>query len=247
MTQTALRDRTARDALVEGHLDLVRHVVARLPIATDAVLDRDDLHSAGVLGLLRAAESWDPHGGASFVTFAFTVIRGSVLDEVRRHDPVPRHRRRRLRQLERATVELRAALDRAPTLEELAEHLGATAEQLDADLAALHVARTLSLDAPWRDDCGADGEAGPDAGLAVAREAAPVDDAAHAELCERLATAIARLPERERHVVVLYHREDLYLREIGRLLGVTESRVCQLLARATTRLRLALRDADEGG
>lgn len=234
-----LRDDTARDVLVQRWLPLVRHVVARMPIPTGVALDRDDLCSAGSLGLLRAAETWDPGRGASFKTFAYTAIRGSVLDEIRRLDPVPRPRRDRLRAMERRSLDLRAELGRAPTIEELGVDLGLPADLLDEDLVILHTARRLSFDDqdPAGDDDGS--PLGPSL-VAVSTEPDPAGTAADHDLLEHLATAIAHLPERERHAIVLYHHEGLYLREIAELLEVTESRVCQILARATARLRLTL-------
>src|SRR5688500_11220711 len=117
------------------------------------------------MGLLHAATTFDPGRGASFKTFAYTAIRGAILDEVRRHDPVPRNRRDRLRQLEKTSSLLFAQLDREPTLAELAEATGSTLAELDADLQALHTSRTLSLD----ERHGEDGDSL--AGQVVARDA----------------------------------------------------------------------------
>ena len=241
MTGGAIRVRRSqadRDRLVEQYLPLVRYVVARLPMTMPSALDRDDFFSVGVLGLLHAAANFDPTRGASFKTFAYTAIRGAILDEVRKHDPVPRNRRDRLRRLERASADLRARVDREPTLAELADALGLTATELDDDLLALHTARILSLDEPTGDDDGATMLATMPAG--GTRD--PADASAARERVERLAKAIAELPETDRHVVVLYFHEQLYLKEIGEVLGVTESRVSQILSRAVERLRLKLKE-----
>ena len=227
----AIRTDRERDALIERWTPLVHHVVARLPVALPTTLDREDLVSAGQLGLLHAAARGEPSRGAAFQTFAYTAIRGAVLDEVRRHDPVPRHRRQRLRRMDQAVTELAGELGRAPTVEELGEHLEVPAAQLDEDLLHRETARTLSLDGF------ADGE---DPLAPVAEGVDPADAAAHSERVERLAAAIGDLPEGDRDVIALYHFEGLYLKEIAALLGVTESRICQRLARATARLRQAL-------
>jgi RNA polymerase sigma factor for flagellar operon FliA len=228
-----------RDRLVEQYLPLVRYVVARMPVAMPATLDRDDFFSVGVLGLMHAAAAFDPARGASFKTFAYTAIRGAILDEVRKHDPVPRSRRDRLRRLQRAESELWARLDREPSLAELAEALGVSAEELDQDLQAQHTARVLSLDEARGDDDRLV------ASLAATDAPDPVARAGAREDVERLTRAIAELPQTDRHVVVLYFHEQLYLKEIGRVLGVTESRVSQILSRALERLRLKLAREDD--
>ncbi|MDP6929624.1 MAG: FliA/WhiG family RNA polymerase sigma factor [Planctomycetota bacterium] len=233
-----LRSEQQRDELIEKYLPLVRHVAARLPVTMPATLDRDDLFSAGTIGLIHAASNYNPDRGASFKTFAYTTIRGAILDEIRKHDPLPRGRRDRLRAMNRASIELRAELERAPTIEELAARLDVSATDLDEDLLALHTHRTLSLEHPVK----AEGEEF-DLGQTLADESNrdPGDAVARQELVEQLAGAIGELPETERHAMILYHYEDMYLKEIGELLGVTESRVSQILSKATSRLRLKMK------
>ena len=231
-----LRSKEERDRLVEQYLPLVRHVVSRLHVTMPATLSRDDFFSVGVMGLMHAAAAYDPSRGASFKTFAFTAIRGAVLDEIRKHDPVPRSRRDRLRAIDSSVSTLRGELDRAPTVEELAEHMGISAQHLDEDLLALHTCRTLSLD----DGVSSEGEVGLGAVLVDDRDIDPGDAVVSRETTQQLAKAISELPEVERHVVVLYHYENLYLKEIGEILGVTESRISQILSRATERLRTKL-------
>ncbi|MBL8748110.1 MAG: FliA/WhiG family RNA polymerase sigma factor [Planctomycetes bacterium] len=235
-----LRTSAERDRLVEQYLPLVRYVVARLPVTMPAALDRDDFYSVGVIGLMHAAATYDPSRGASFKTFAYTAIRGAILDEVRRNDPVPRNRRDRLRKMERASSSLHAELDREPTLAELAKVLGCTEEELDLDLQALHTCRTLSLDEPH----GHGDERGALVDHVPGETVDPGEQADDRESLARLGKAIAALPETERHVVVLYYHEQLFLKEIGTVLGVTESRVSQILTRATERLRLKLKEQE---
>lgn len=240
-TQKALRSLADRDRLVEQFLPLVRYVVARLPVTLPGSLDRDDFYSVGVMGLMHAASTFDPQRGASFKTFAYTAIRGAILDEVRKHDPVPRNRRDRLRKMERKHSALRAELDREPTLAEVAQALGCTEGDLDEDLQALHTTRTLSLDERHGGDEDADSLASQ---IGAADAVDPGRQADDRESLERLTKAIAELPETDRHVVVLYFHEQLYLKEIGTILGVTESRVSQILTRATERLRLKLKEPE---
>jgi RNA polymerase sigma factor for flagellar operon FliA len=240
-----LRTQEERDRLVEQFLPLVRYVVARLPLTMPGALDRDDLFSVGVMGLMHAATTYDAARGASFKTFAYTAIRGAILDEVRKLDPVPRQRRERLRKLNRTQAELAARLDREPTMLELADALQCSEQEIDEDLQALHTARTLSLDdgrGGGDDDEGGGNTLGSLLGADDAVD--PGDAAAQGERLNQLAKAISELPETERHVVVLYFHEQLFLKEIGQILGVTESRVSQILTRATERLRLKLRERE---
>jgi len=233
-----LRSPDERDRMVEQFLPLVRYVVARLPVTMPGSLDRDDFYSVGVVGLMHAAATYDPGRGASFKTFAYTAIRGAILDEVRKHDPVPRNRRDRLRKMDRTSGALRSSLDREPTMGELATAMGCSEADLEDDLQALHTCRTLSLDERYGDD---------DDGGSLCSQIADRDSldpsscADDRESLELLTKAISELPETDRNVVVLYYHEQLYLKEIGRILGVTESRVSQILTRAIERLRLKLK------
>lgn len=239
----SLRTKRERDRLVEQFLPLVRYVVARLPVTMPASLDREDFFSVGVMGLMHAAVNYDPNRGASFKTFAYTAIRGAVLDEIRKHDPVPRNRRDRLRKMDRAVGVLHAKYNRPPTLEELAIHLEVSSDDLDDDLLALHTSKTLSLDDSTI--------IGQNSSITLANALVaddtrnPGDQAVLRDQVERMAQAISELPESDRHVIVLYHYENLYLKEIGEILGVSESRVSQILSRAIARLRLRMMRGEE--
>jgi RNA polymerase sigma factor for flagellar operon FliA len=238
-----LRTAEERDRLIEQYLPLVRYVVARLPVTMPATLDRDDFYSVGVMGLMQAATTYDPTRGASFKTFAYTAIRGAILDEVRKHDPVPRNRRDRLRRIERATTAFQAQFDRPPSPQEIATAVGCTLQDLDDDFQALHTARMLSLD----EVCGNDEDDGSTFGATLANHKArdPGEKLDNRDAVDRLAKAVAELPEADRHVVVLYYYEKLFLKEIGQILGVTESRVSQILSRAVERLRLRMKGDEE--
>ena len=193
----------------------MRYIVARLPVTMPNSLDRDDFYSVGVMGLMHAAATFDPGRGASFKTFAYTAVRGAILDEVRKHDPVPRNRRDRLRKMERARADLYGELDREPTPAELSTVLQCTEQELDDDLQALHTSRVLSIDESYGN---ADGSTFTPT-VADGCSEDPVASASGREQIERLTRAIADLPETDRHVVVLYFHEQLYLKEIGKILG----------------------------
>ncbi len=234
---TKVRAREERDRLVESYLPLVHHIVGRIGSALPPPLDKEDLFGAGVLGLMHAAETYDPSKGASFKTFAYSAVRGAVLDEIRKQDPLTRSLRERLKDLERSTARLCHELGRQPTREELARDLGVQPADLDRIWSAMHLCHVLSLSEGSGEEDGL-GLDPPDS------RPGPEDRAARAESVQRLAKAIGRLPEQQRQVVILYHYEGLKLKEIGALLGVTESRVSQILSKALTVLKITMEDED---
>lgn len=220
--------------LVEDHLPLVQHVLSRLPIRIPNTLERDDLYHEGVFGLMYAARTFDHTKGATFKTYAFVSIRGAILDEIRRQDPVPRSRRDRLRLIDRVEAELEDTLGRCPTVEEIAHAAELKPEQVEEAMLKRNGHGTISLDEGSRSDEGGSTRlidllarnSGPD----------PSEESERRELIQRLKGGILALPPRERHVIVLYFAEGLRLREIGELLGITESRVSQIRRRALVRL-----------
>ena len=244
MSQRALdayagtRAQSARDAQIEEYLPLVQHVLCRLPIRFPTTLDRDDLFSVGVLGLMQAANTYDATKGATFKTHAYVNIRGAMLDELRKHDVVPRSRRDRIREVAEAESRAETRLKRSPTFEEIAAEASLTVTQVEDALVNAHGMAVLSLE-----DTLANGEGETMRLIDTVRLPSAIDPSsavADKELKDRLATAIAELPARERHVIVLYYAEGLRLKEIGEVLSVTESRVCQLHVRALKRLDRAL-------
>lgn len=231
----ALRSRVERDELIEQYLPLVHHIVGRLAISLPSGVDREDLYSSGVLGLIHAARLYDATKGASFKTYAYTTIRGAILDELRRLDPIPRSARERIKKLDKASQSLAHVLGRQPTREELCSELDCDLETLDQDLIYHNSAYTLSI------DDGADNAEGIATWLEQEDALSPFDASERREDIELLTKEIAGLPEQACQVVVLYYHEGLLLKEIGSILGVSESRVCQILSKALTVLRLALR------
>jgi len=230
-----------RKQLIEGYLPLVKHVLGRLAISLPPGWDRDDLYSVGVCGLIHAADTFDPTKGATFKTFAYSAIRGAILDELRRNDIVPRSRREKLKNLERAAAAVKERLGRDGTPEELAEELGVPVEKVERDLLALHTVSLISLE----EEQGEDGSLKQMLQAPEAKD--PMDEASFREEVERLGKAIGELPENERKVVILYYHEELLLREIGEILGVSESRVSQILTRAHHHLRRILKEKEEEG
>lgn len=235
----SLRTKEERDQLIEQYLPLVSHVLGRLTFGLPPDVEREDLHSAGVMGLIHAADNYDASRGAAFKTFAYTTIRGAILDELRRLDPVPRTQRERIRAIERMQVELRAQLGRNPTTGELQEHLNWPYGDFDKALTALHTAQVLSLNSTT--DNGE--ESTERIHLVEGREdSSPTLRVETEEEIARLTHEIGKLPQQSAQVVVLYYYEGLLLKDIGQVLGVSESRVCQILSKSLAQLKLAMTD-----
>ncbi|MEO8747214.1 MAG: RNA polymerase sigma factor FliA [Rhodanobacter sp.] len=228
--------RESADELVRRHAPLVRriayHLMGRLPASVDV----NDLIQAGMLGLLEAARHFAADRGASFETFAGIRVRGAMLDELRRADWTPRSVHRKSREVAEAIRQIEAETGADAEDAEVMRRLGISADEYHQVLADAACARLLSLTA--NDD---DGEG---AVIEVPDQAAlePHEDIEREHLQEALATAISKLPEREQLVMSLYYEQELNLREIGAVLGVTESRVCQIHGQAVVRLRARLGD-----
>jgi len=236
------RDKSVRDRLILTYAPLVKYVAGRLGSSLPAHVDEGDLVSYGLLGLIGAIERYDPDRDIKFETYAIARIRGAIIDELRALDWVPRSVRSRARQIERAIGELEAKLGRAPTDEEIAAKVGVTVDELDNSLTDISRSSIAALDELW--SVSGDGD---QVSLLDTLEddsiSQPSEVLDETETREALADAIARLPEREKLVVTLYYYEELTLREIGEVLGVTESRVSQLHTKAILRLKSRLAGA----
>jgi RNA polymerase sigma factor for flagellar operon FliA len=223
------------DALVGQHAPLVKriayHLMGRLPSSVQV----EDLIQAGMVGLLEAARQYDHAQGASFETYAGIRIRGAMLDELRRYDWTPRSVHRKARDVAEAMRAIEARTGRDARDAEVAEYLGLALSEYHQVLQDTVSCRMFSLDELL--------EAGDTVLDECADSAAPpVEALAQSGFAKALADAIAGLPERERLVISLYYEEELNLREIGEVLGVSESRVCQLQSQAMLRLRARMQD-----
>jgi len=234
------RDRQLRDRLILTYAPLVKFVAGRLGSGLPAHVDEGDLVSYGLLGLIGAIERYDPDRDVKFETYAIARIKGSIIDELRAMDWVPRSVRARARDIERAIGELEAHGGRVPTEEEIAAKLGVSQDQLNEDLLEISRSSIAALDELWTiSSSGGDQVALIDT-IEDTQGPEPQAALAQTEMREALGEAIARLPEREKLVVTLYYYEELTLREIGEVLGVTESRVSQLHTKAVLRLKARL-------
>lgn len=221
-----------REKLILDHIPLLRHIVGRLALDLPASVERDDLYGWGMLGLIGAADTWEPSRGLKFSTFAFPRIRGSILDELRRADFLPRGRREKVRELERAVSTLEQRDGVAPSPEQIAVELGVTPDEVGEILLSARSAGTASLDdGPGTELLGL---------LSDPHSDDPQGSAEWEEMRRLLVAAIGDLPEQDKTVITLYYGEELYLREIAEVLGVTESRVSQIHSRALYRLNRQL-------
>lgn len=224
--------RAASTEVVERHAELVRriahHLAARLPSSVEV----DDLVQAGMLGLIEAARNFDSEQGASFETYASIRIRGAMIDEIRRGDWTPRSVHRKNRQAAEATRAIEQSTGRPATAAEVAHALGLTPEEYNHLLEDSVSGQVLSLDSHIEDHGEPNVAAGP--GYSPERRLQA------AEFRVALGGAIGQLPEREQLVLSLYYEQELNLREIGAVLGVSESRVCQIHGQAMLRLRARL-------
>ncbi|MEW6167204.1 MAG: RNA polymerase sigma factor FliA [Pseudomonadota bacterium] len=223
--------------LVRRHGELVRriahHLAARLPSSVDV----DDLIQAGIIGLIEAARNYSGDRGASFETYAGIRIRGAMLDELRSGDWAPRSVHRRLREVAAAIREIEQSTGRDARESEVAERLGISVAEYHEIVQDGARCQVLSLNAGGEDGDETLDTPDPTGG--------PLDDLQRGEFHEALAAAIASLPERERLVMSMYYDDEMNLREIGAVLDVSESRVCQIHGQALIRLRARLKDWKE--
>ena len=233
-------DERARERLVVAYSPLVKYVAGRMSSGLPSHVEEGDLISYGLGGLISAIERFDLTREIKFETYAITRIRGAIIDELRNLDWVPRSVRARARQIERANMKLEARFQRAPTDEEMAGELEVTVDEFQESLLQISNSTIVALDELWN----VQDATGDQVSLL---DTLPDRDAPdpeklidQSELRDRIADAIAALPEREKLVVALYYYENLTLREIGEVLGVTESRVSQLHTKAVLRLRSKL-------
>jgi RNA polymerase sigma factor for flagellar operon FliA len=216
---------------------LVKYVAGRMASGLPAHVEEGDLISYGLVGLINAIERFELEREIKFETYAVTRIKGAIIDELRSLDWVPRSVRARARDIERANSKLEHRLQRAPTDEEMAAELQVTVEEFQSSLLEISNSTIVALDEPWA----VSDSSGDEVSLLDTIQDPNAEDPTQAidasELKDRIADAIARLPEREKLVIALYYYENLTLREIGEVLGVTESRVSQLHTKAVLRLR----------
>jgi RNA polymerase sigma factor FliA len=234
-------DAGLRERLILHYSPLVKYVAGRVGMGLPASVDQADFVSYGVFGLIDAIEKFDPERATKFEPYAIRRIRGAIIDELRALDWIPRSVRAKARAIERAYSELEGRLHRHPTDAEVAGHLGVELDDLHTAFSQLSMSNVLALDELLTTTVE---RAGVSLGDTI-EDTTAVDPVAAFETREtrqRLGRAIENLPEREKTVVTLYYFEGLTLAEIGHVLGVSESRVCQIHTKSVLQLRAKLSD-----
>src|SRR5437588_6696414 len=229
-------DPRAREQLVLAFSPLVKYVAGRMASGLPAHVEEADLISYGLLGLISAIERFGPSREIKFETFAVTRIKGSIIDELRSLDWVPRSVRAKAREIEKVNAQLENELQRAPTDQEMSEKLGVSVDEFQETLTRISNSSVVALDELWTvSDASGDQVSLLDT-IQDPQALDPAQEMDATEMKDHLADAIARLPEREKLVVALYYYENLTLREIGEVLGGPESRVPQVHTEAVPRL-----------
>ncbi len=235
-------DQALREKLILHYSPLVKYVAGRVGVGLPPNIEQADLVSYGIFGLIDAIEKFDIERAIKFETYAITRVRGAIIDELRAIDWIPRSVRYKAREVERAYAALEARLHRTPTEPEVAEQLGIGLEDLHAIFSQVSFVNVVALD----ELLSPGGERSDKMALVDTLEDTRAEDPVLSFESEEtkflLAKSINTLPEREKIVVTLYYYEGLTLAEIGQVLGVTESRICQMHTKAVLQLRAKLND-----
>lgn len=230
-----------REALILRYIPLVHFVLGRLGLSPGASMDYEDVVSSGLLGLIDAVDRFNPSFGAQFSTYATVRIRGQVLDHLRSKDWLSRSARQRARALQNAMIELLTRLERTPSEAELVEYMKIDLDKLhQAMLDSSHM--IISIDAELQNE---EGESSLYEILTDEKQIDPSDMILDMDLKSELVKALSKISEREQMILSLYYNDNLTMREIGEILGVSESRVCQLHGRAVMTLRAIMVSQDE--
>ena len=228
-----------KEKIVLEHTPLIRYIVNRIAVRLPSHIDLEDLQNTGVIGLMDAIDKYDPEKNCKFKTYAEFRIKGAILDQLRSLDWVPRSIRQKSRRLEQAYSNVEQRLGRSASENEVASSLGIDLDEFYFLLSQVKGISMVNLD-ELRSGSDSDQPAYGDIFEDVKAEN-PFASLKSRELCQAVADCIGNLPEKERLVISLYYYEDLNMKEIGNVLGITESRVCQIHTKSVARLRSKLR------
>jgi len=227
----------AKDKLLAEYTPLVRYTAQRMAVNLPKSVEIGDLIGAGVMGLIRAVETFDPSMGFKFETFATHKVRGAILDDLRALDWVPRSVRQKSRKVQQAYSELEQDLGRMPYDDEVAGHMGLSMGEFEDLLSEVAPTTIVSLEEILPDHSGESKSLTMLDTIEDPNGINPLHELGYQETKRILAEAIAELPEKEKLVIALYHYEELTLKEIGEVLGITESRVSQIHSKAMLKLK----------
>jgi RNA polymerase sigma factor for flagellar operon FliA len=235
----------AEEELVQDYLPLVKTLVGRMAMTLPAHVELEDLYSAGLVGLLNAVRNYDPQGGSTFESYARVRIRGSILDELRRLDWVPRSVHEKARKVQAAIHALEQAKGELPEPAAVARALGLSLGEYEQLLEEIRPATFVCLDSV---QCGDDGgDSARYESVADRSQDDPAEVAGRRELSALIQKRIEQLPKMQRQVLALYYFEDLRLREIAEVFGVTESRICQIHAQAILAIKSQILQREQRG
>ena len=237
----AMYDQTRRAGVeidVEQYAHLVKRIAHHMMMRMPASVQVEDLIQAGMIGLLEASQKYDASRGASFETYAGIRIRGAIVDEMRRGDWAPRSVHRNARRVSEAMTAVEARIGRDASDKQVAKELGVELDEYHSMLNDTACSRLFSFEESFGDD----DSSASQLGVKSTSFTGPFEGFQADSLKQSLAQAITQLPERERLVLALYYDEELNLKEIGQIIGVSESRVSQIHSQAALRLRSRLRD-----
>jgi RNA polymerase sigma factor FliA len=232
--------KVAKDKLLVEYAQLVKYIAHRLAVNLPSSVDKNDLTSAGILGLIKAVETFEPERGFKFETYAAHKIRGAILDELRALDWVPRSVRQKARELQKTYAKLENEFGRLPYDDEVCDSLGISLKEYEDLLSEVTPATLVSLEEAMPDRSSDAKELRVIDTIEDPGSSNPLKELGFAEVKNILKDAIANLPEKEKLVVALYHYEELTLKEIGVVLDITESRVSQIHSKAILKLRSRL-------
>lgn len=239
--------KVAKDKLLVEYAPLVKYVGYRIAVNLPESVSRDDVVSSGIMGLVKAVETFDPTRGFKFETYANHKIRGAILDELRALDWVPRSIRQKAKDLQKVYVKLENDLGRTPYDQEVCDELGINLEELGKILSDVSPTTIISLDDSLSDGGGDSKELRLIDTLEDPDSENPLQVLDFAEVKSIIKDAIANLPDKEKLVIALYHYEELTLKEIGSVLGISESRVSQIHSKTIVKLRSKLMQKMETG
>jgi RNA polymerase sigma factor for flagellar operon FliA len=234
-------DHADRDALIQQYTPLIKYIASRIAMRLPPNVILDDLISAGVIGLIDAIEKYDPNRNTQFKTYAEFRIKGAILDELRSLDWVPRSVRKKFHRIEAAYTKLQKDTGRPARDDEVAAELGVDMEEFHRLLDASRAVSLLSLDGAGSFAANLSRDDVVDV-VAGTKGEDPAEALGLSELRDEVAKAIESLPVKERYVVSLYYYEELTMKEIGEVMGYTESRISQMHTKAMFRLRSKLRE-----